>query len=121
MSGMGRSTGKPLDGIAHLRESVADILGTPLGTRLMRRSYGSLIPELIDQPDNATTRVRVFAATASALKKWEPRLRLTRVQLHSGARPGQVVLDLEGLYIDPRRKASPLTLRSIPLQGRASA
>uniref|UniRef100_UPI0026076D20 ATPase domain-containing protein n=1 Tax=uncultured Sphingobium sp. TaxID=316087 RepID=UPI0026076D20 len=31
---------------------VRDILTTPIGSRLMRRDYGSLIPELIDQPAN---------------------------------------------------------------------
>ena len=52
-------------------------------------------------PVSPTTRVRIYAAAAAALMRWEPRLRLTRVSMLSGLRPGQVVLDLEGLHITP--------------------
>lgn len=96
---MNRTTGRRITGIAHLQQSVADILSTPLGTRLERRTYGSLLPSLIDQPDNARTRLRCYAAIASALMKWEPRLRVTRVGMSSGAQPGQAVVDLEGEYL----------------------
>lgn len=101
MIGINRFTGQALDGIDHLRQSIIDILSTPLGSRVMRRDFGSLLPSLVDQPDNAATRLRVYAATAAALIRWEPRLRLTRVAMLSGLRPGQVVLDLEALYITP--------------------
>lgn len=101
MIGINRFTGLALEGIEHLRQSITDILTTPLGSRVMRRDYGSLLPSLIDQPDNASTRVRIYAAAAAALMRWEPRLRLTRVAMLSGLRPGQVVLDLEGLHITP--------------------
>jgi phage baseplate assembly protein W len=37
MRGMSRFTGRSLGGDAHLRQSVADILATPLGSRVMRR------------------------------------------------------------------------------------
>ena len=50
MIGTHAATGKRLEGNAHLAQSIADILTTPLGTRLMRHDYGSLLPELIDQP-----------------------------------------------------------------------
>lgn len=101
MIGINRITGQALEGIDHLRQSIVDILTTPLGSRVMRRDYGSLLPSLIDQPDNAATRLRVYAATAAALMRWEPRLRLTRIAMLTGVRPGQVVLDLEGLHITP--------------------
>ncbi|SOD25263.1 hypothetical protein SAMN05518800_1821 [Variovorax sp. YR752] len=115
MSGMNRVTGKALDGIEHLRQSIADILGTPLVSRLMRRTYGSLWPELIDQPDNGATRVRLYAATAGALMKWEPRLRLSRVQIFGTDTPGQVLLDLQGIYSPPGQRRSVLSMR-VPVQ-----
>lgn len=120
MSGMNRLAGKALDGIEHLLQSITDILSTPIGSRIMRRNYGSQVPELIDHPDNGATRVRVYSATAGALMKWEPRLRLSRVRLLTGTRPGQVVLDLEGVYTPPGLDPTVLALR-VPLQMRAAA
>ncbi|HCF6085938.1 TPA: phage baseplate protein, partial [Pseudomonas aeruginosa] len=36
MIGLDRRTGQPLSGVAHLKQSIEDILTTPLGTRRMR-------------------------------------------------------------------------------------
>ena len=93
---MDRTTGRRITGMNHLQQSSADILTTPLGSRLQRRTYGSLLPGLIDQPDNARTRLRCYAAIASALMNWEPRLRVTRVGMQSGEAPGQATVTLEG-------------------------
>ncbi len=100
MIGIDRHSGRAITGLDHLRQSIIDILTTPLGSRVMRRDYGSLLPGLIDQPDNAATRVRVYAATAGALMRWEPRLRLERVELLSGLRPSQAVLELHGYLLN---------------------
>jgi hypothetical protein len=96
---MDRTTGRHIAGVEHLKQSIADIITTPLGSRLQRRTYGSLLPGLIDQPDNARTRLRCYAAIASALMNWEPRLRVTRVGMQSGAAPGQATVTLEGEYL----------------------
>ena len=85
MIGMDRATGQQVSGVDHLAQSIADILSTPIGTRLMRRDYGSALFELVDQPLNALTRLRVFAATAVALARWEPRVRVDRIDLTAGA------------------------------------
>lgn len=119
MTGMHRSSGEGMRERAHLMQSIADILTTPLGTRLQRRTYGSLLPDLIDHPDNGTTRIRMYAATASALMRWEPRLRLSRVLLSSGPQPGQVTLDLSGEYLAPEG-SRPVSLQ-IAMQMRAAA
>ena len=101
---MNRDTGKTMaTGLEHLRQSITDILTTPIGSRLERRTYGSLLPELIDHPDNAATRVRFYAAVASAIMKWEPRLRLNRVQLTSGPSAGQCTLELHGEHVPTGR------------------
>ena len=118
--GMSEATGAALSDMAHLRQSIATILFTPVGSRVMRRSFGSLLPELIDQPDNPTTRVRLFAAVAGALMRWEPRLRVSRVQLASGATPGTAELVLEGTYVPPDGPQQLLALR-LPIHLQASA
>lgn len=111
MIGMSTRSGRAIEGNAHLAQSIADILTTPIGSRVMRREYGSLLPDLIDAPLNDATRLQAYAATAMALMRWEPRIRLSRVQLFLGERVGQVMLDIEGSHVDAN---APLSLR-IPL------
>ena len=68
---MDRTTGKAIGELAHLRQSVGDILTTPIGSRVMRHEYGSQVPMLVDQPDNQITQLRLLSAAASALMRWE--------------------------------------------------
>lgn len=97
---MDAQSGKPLTDTAHLVQSIGDILTTPVGSRVMRRDYGSLLPRLIDQPVNAATRIRLVAAIATALMRWEPRLQITRVTVELGTTPGSVVVTLDGMRAD---------------------
>ena len=88
MTGMNASTGKSLSGPEHLAQSIQDILTTPLGSRIQRRDYGSLLPYLIDHPMNAATQLKLYAASAHAIAKFEPRVSLQQakiVQLESSS------------------------------------
>ncbi|WP_448724275.1 GPW/gp25 family protein [Pseudomonas farris] len=109
---MNRETGATIDTVEHIAQSITDILTTRLGTRVMRREYGSLLPELVDHPFNDTTRLRVYAATVMALMRWEPRISLSRVQFLGATLQGQSTLDLDGSVVDSNE---PLSL-SVPLQ-----
>lgn len=84
MAGMNRNTGQPLDGLAHIRQSIADILTTPIGSRVMRREYGSLIPELIGQPLNDALMLRLYSAAVMAIVRWEPRITIQSVRRSVG-------------------------------------
>lgn len=99
MTGMARDTGLGLSFEQHLAQSIADILSTPIGSRVMRRSYGSELPRLIDAPLNGETQVDVFAAVADALARWEPRLRLVRVSVDA-ASAGLLRLSMVGETIN---------------------
>lgn len=105
MLGMSAATGAALSGEDHLRQSVADILLTPLGSRVCRRDYGSLLSELVDQAMAATGRLRLFAASAIALARWEPRLRVTGFSLAGGA-DGAFALTIEAQRLDTARPAA---------------
>lgn len=70
-----------LDADTHLEQSIGDILTTPVATRVMRPEYGSDVPRLIDQPMCKGWQLRVFAAIAAALDKWEPRISLNKVKI----------------------------------------
>ncbi len=111
MSGMDRQTGKPLAHLAHVRQSVADILTTPIGTRVMRREYGSRLFELVDAPLNDVTMAEIYVATAEAIERWEPRLKLLSIDV-SELTPGHITLDLVGEY---RPNGQTVTLRGIAL------
>jgi phage baseplate assembly protein W len=109
MKGMNQNTGRALTGLDHLYQSIARILTTPVGTRVARRDFGSELPDLVDAPNNGATRVRLYAAAATALMRWEPRLKLTRVQLVTDATnvsTGVQVLDIEGTTTETGDTAS---------------
>lgn len=98
MNGTNALDGKRLSDIDHLRQSIRDILTTPIGSRVMRREYGSRLFELIDAPMNRTTLVDIYAATIEAIRRWEPRVDITRV-VAASAQPGLIVLDMTGKYL----------------------
>ena len=100
MTGINNTTGKSLSGIAHLKQSINDILSTPIGSRVMRREYGSRLFELIDAPLNAETIIDLYAATAEALKRWEPRFELKSVNAYpADCAAGKIELLLVGKYL----------------------
>jgi phage baseplate assembly protein W len=94
---MSGENGREIDGARHLFQSIRDILTTPIGTRVHRRDYGSDLPRLVDRPVNEALLVDIYAATAAALDRWEPRLELREIKIES-ASPGRVELSLEGVY-----------------------
>lgn len=117
---MNKNTGLALGDRDHLRQSIADILLTPIGSRVMRREYGSLVPELIDKPDNRKTEIRLYAAVAGALMRWEPRIRISSIAFaRESGRPGRVVVKLAGEVAGDRR--APLSMQLALDMGTANA
>ncbi len=101
MAGMNRTTGQSIDGAEHLIQSVRDILFTMLGTRVMRRAYGSRLMALIDAPLTNETISDFYAAIILALLRWEPRIRPTRVWFSGAPRDaanGVIQFNLAGFY-----------------------
>ncbi|MDU6412812.1 MAG: GPW/gp25 family protein [Yersiniaceae bacterium] len=97
--GMSRESGKTVADLEHIRQSVRDILLTPIGTRVMRRTYGSLLSALIDQPQNAALRLQIMSACYTAILQWEPRITLTAISYESTFDGGMVV-DITGNRTD---------------------
>lgn len=98
MNGIDRNTGKSVSGVDHLRQSIIDILTTPIGSRVMRRDYGSRLYRLVDAPSNQSTLIDIYAATADALIKWESRIDVQSV-VASSIQRGKIVLSLTGVYL----------------------
>jgi hypothetical protein len=109
MSGMDARTGRAIAGMPHIRQSIADILTTRIGTRVMRREYGSLLPELIDHPANPANLLRMQAASIMAILRWEPRVRVTRISFGYDA-SGRAVLEMDAVRVDGPRAGQPVSL-----------
>lgn len=95
--GLDRNAGRAMTGIEHLRQSIADILTTPVGSRVMRPDYGSHLPRVVDLPVNKGWISAVQAEVARALGRWEPRLKLQRITVVSVI-DGKVNLTIAGEY-----------------------
>lgn len=111
MQSVNAITGSPISGLAYLRQRITDILTTPIGSRIMRRDYGSELFELIDLPLNDDTRISIIAATAKALQRWEPEIRSQRVvpRSHRGA----TVIDLYAHWVSEDQA---IVLEGVPIQ-----
>lgn len=102
MIGMDRHTGRSLSSLGHLRQSIEDILGTPVGSRRMRPEYGSKLRRFVDLPINAGWKSAVQAEVARALGRWEPRLKLSQVRVVAVV-GGRIDLVLTGDYLGESR------------------
>jgi phage baseplate assembly protein W len=113
--GMDKHTGKRITDAAHIHQSCTDILTTRIGTRTKRRNYGSILPDLIDHPNNPVNRVRVMAATVLALTRWEPRIVITQVD-YGFDLSGETVINIDSSRVD----ASGSELYTLPLSIKVS-
>lgn len=105
MQGMSRQNGGYLDDIAHLKQSIIDILSTPIGSRVLNREYGSNLYKLIDEPVNQYLYQKIYAAVVEALDRWEPRIKVTKLSIIS-VNEGKINLKIEANYLIKQEKIS---------------
>lgn len=97
--GMQKDTGLAVSEMEHIRQSIADILTTPIGSRVMRRDYGSYLFELVDRPANEANQLLLMAASVQAVMLWEPRISLLAVDVSMDA-DGKVMISFDGVRND---------------------
>lgn len=97
--GMNRASGRALTDSEHISQSLSDILRTPVGSRVMRRNYGSLLSQMIDQPQTPALELQIMVACYMAILQWEPRVQLSSVTTERQFN-GQMVVNLEGQLHD---------------------
>ncbi|PKB88498.1 baseplate assembly protein [Ewingella americana] len=112
--GMSQENGRAVTDVEHIQQSVSDILLTPLGSRLARRDYGSLLFELIDRPQNEVTRLQVMAASYTAISLWEPRITLNAITLETTI-DGKLMAEITGTRSDGSPAALSVPIRSSQL------
>ncbi len=62
-----------------IEQSILIILGTAIGTRVMRPTFGSRLQELVFAPNNNQTAAQARRFVEDALGMWEPRIRVQEV------------------------------------------
>lgn len=98
MQGMNIQNGKPISGVAHLKQSITNILTTPRGSRIMRREYGSNLFNRIDNPINGELIANIYSDVVEAIFNFEPRFEVSNITVDS-VLPGKIILSLEGTYL----------------------
>lgn len=97
-TGINALQGAPLSDWSHVEQSIQKILTTPIGSRVMRRDFGSDLPELIDRKMTAANILKVYAASALAIIRWEPRFRMKAGRVASATADGKLSIEIFGLY-----------------------
>ncbi|MBP1703955.1 MAG: hypothetical protein H6Q38_3062 [Chloroflexi bacterium] len=62
-----------------IEQAILIILGTAIGTRVMRPTFGSRLHELVFAPNNSHTAAEACRFVEEALGMWEPRIRILEV------------------------------------------
>lgn len=96
---MNANSGTALNLQQHIHQSIANIIITPLGSRLLNRGYGSLVPEMLDYALNDALMLQLKAAIVMAIMEWEHRIVLESVQIETKEEAG-VIATITGTLID---------------------
>jgi phage baseplate assembly protein W len=97
-TGVNNVTGKPLRDFDHVIQSIGVILTTPIGSRVMRREFGSELFDLVDRPMTARVILAVYAAAVLAIARWEPRYAVTGIRLLAADAGGALSIEFNGTY-----------------------
>lgn len=96
--GLNAATGGTISGWEHVVQSLQDIFYTRFGTRIMREWYGSFVPNILGRLITTQEVMPFFVAVTSAIEQWEPRYRVTQIQVVKVTRDGQLHFFLDGEY-----------------------
>ena len=77
-----RQDGTFITELEHVYQSIEMILTTPIGSRVMRRDFGSHLPRLLGKPLNPQTVTAIYAAANEAIATWEPRVEVVATRMN---------------------------------------
>jgi phage baseplate assembly protein W len=83
-----------VDGMDLVRQSIAMILDTEPGERIMLPEFGCGLRRYLMEPNSLTTRSAMERDITDALEKWEPRILLTNVAVTPGEEPSLVWIEI---------------------------
>jgi len=83
-----------IEGLELVRQSIASILDTEPGERIMLPTFGCGLRRYLMEPNTLTTRTAMQQDISSALEQWEPRIRLTNVAVTPDEDPSLVWIEI---------------------------
>jgi len=99
--GMDQLTGKKIEGLAELKQRIQRLMHTRKGTLLLRRDYGSNLPQLVDSKITPNFPLELYAETSTALadpaNELVDEFKLSQVKMNY--EDGDVSLTLQGEYL----------------------
>lgn len=93
-SGTGHQGFALIEGLELVRQSIATILDTEPGERIMLPTFGCGLRRYLMEPNTLTTRTAMRQDITSALEQWEPRIRLTNVAVTPDEDPSLVWIEI---------------------------
>jgi uncharacterized protein len=79
-------------GEVNIRESIAVILKTEAGERLMLAQFGAGLARYLFEPNEPSTHTRIEDAIATTLARWEPRIEVEAVTVTADPQDPQAAL-----------------------------
>lgn len=95
-AGISAVTGRPLTDWEHTNQSIGKVIQTAIGSRVMRRTFGSDLPDLVDTKMIRKNILAVYSAAAAAIDTWEPRFRMRTGAVRSVGADGKIGLVISG-------------------------
>jgi len=101
MKGMDRETGKEIEAWEYCWVRIVDRLRTLRGTRVRRHRYGSVIPRIIDRPQNQDLLLELTLSIITCLhdpEEGEPDFRVGRVDISQMGADGILRVEIHGIH-----------------------
>jgi len=97
-NGMSSRTGRPLAGAAHLEQSLDKIVTTIPTEVVMLLDFGLDPTRRLGRNISPVMAAQLYRDFVTAVHKWEPEYRVSRMQLVDVGRDGSLALYVEGRY-----------------------
>ncbi|MBP0019690.1 MAG: GPW/gp25 family protein [Cyanobacteria bacterium SBLK] len=91
----------------NLEESIYIILRTNIGERVYRPDFGSRLAELVFEPLNIDTLLKIRLYVEEAIERWEPRIILKSVSVEPDPARGSVEINI---VYQPKNSLEPRSL-----------
>jgi Bacteriophage baseplate protein W len=89
-----------------IEESIYLILSTAKGERVMLPEFGCGLRRFLMQPNNGATRAQIEREVTLALRRWEPRIAVTQVDVAPGDDPALVLIEIQYAHVFSGRRDS---------------